>query len=349
MNFDDSPNQILMTLYAAPLQPELWNVFLEQLSAMSGVRKAALITHHVAEKNHKILATLGDSVKDEASIQLYEHFYFEFDEWTLRFPKGGTAGKIIQGEEVLSEASLLKSIFYNEFLKTVDVCRMACLTAVAAPGIFEALSIYRGYSEDTFDTEQLAILEMLAPHLRTALATRRRLLTLNSRVADLENALDQLKTALVLVDGRGKPVFVNRAAQRIFDLRDGLALSSFGLAALNSAETAQLRGIIAKALVAGTGNLLMHGGAMLISRANNAVYVVVALGFTDWVPRVVNLAYKCSLSPSSAANEIGSTAGPVLAREIMSPFTVGDFVGILPQNSGQLWVIPTVQVWQKIQ
>src|ERR1700761_4062886 len=102
------------------MQPELWNTFLEQLSALSGVTKAALLVHHLPESDHRILAILGDRQKETAPA--YEQFYFRHDEWTLRFPRNDLNGKVIRGEEIWPEDSLYNSAFYNEFLRTVDVC-----------------------------------------------------------------------------------------------------------------------------------------------------------------------------------------------------------------------------------
>ena len=82
----------------------------------------------------------------------------------------------------------LKSTFYNEFLKRFDTCQMACLATVGSQGIFEALSIYRGPSENEFAKDQLAALQIIVPHLQTALYTRRKLLALESRVSDLVGA-----------------------------------------------------------------------------------------------------------------------------------------------------------------
>jgi DNA-binding CsgD family transcriptional regulator len=271
-------NKLLGTLYAAPLQPELWTTFLEQLTSMSCVSKAALITHCVESNDHRILASVGDSIK--STVQLYENHYAQFDEWTLRYPKRGVGGKIIQGESLWEEASFRKSVFYNEFLTQVDVFQMAG-TAITGPGIFDALSFYRGQHEDPFDSQQLASLQMIVPHLRLALATRRRLLALESRVSTLENAFDHLKSAIVLVDRKGKAVLVNKTARLLCDQRDGLLLTDSGLRALNHVESGRLGEIIAKAIKAGSEMDRTQGGAMLISRINKRSLQVFAAPYVS--------------------------------------------------------------------
>ena len=121
----------------------------------------------------------------------------------------------------------------------------------------------------------------LIPHLRNAFLTRRRLMALESRVLDLENALDQLKTALVLVDGTGKCLMVNRAAQQICDKREGLFIRGRNLAARNGRENSCLQKIIAKAISAGMGKTPAHGGALLVSRDQRRPLQVMAAPFTS--------------------------------------------------------------------
>ena len=105
-----------------------------------------------------------------------------------------------------------------------------------------------GRSEDEFDREQLAALELVTPHLQTALYTRRKLLELESRVSDMETALDHLHTALVLVDATAKVLFANRNARAIVDCRDGLVFCRGELIAQEVAARTALRAMLATAV-----------------------------------------------------------------------------------------------------
>ncbi len=91
-------NRVLGALYRAPTQPEMWDVFISELGAMSGVTKGALIAHHFGTNDHRMLATLGEGVKAQENVRLYENVYCQFDEWTVRFPKRGVNGRIVRGE-----------------------------------------------------------------------------------------------------------------------------------------------------------------------------------------------------------------------------------------------------------
>ena len=277
MTLDSATSKLLTNLYSAPMQPELWDVFLADLSRLCGVSKAALIAHDFKDQEHTISVPFGDTVRD--SVNDYETCYYQFDEWTSRFPKTILPGRIIQGVEIWPEESFQKSVFYNEFLKRYDVCEMAAVLAGRSAHVFEALSFYRSPCETPFEKEQLAILQTIVPHLQTALAIRRRFLTLESRVSDLETALDQLGTALVLLDAEAKPILANRAARQICDQRDGLDLSASRLSAHEPSENARLREIIARAISVGRNKSTEHGGAMLVSRIDKRPLQILAAPF----------------------------------------------------------------------
>jgi DNA-binding CsgD family transcriptional regulator/PAS domain-containing protein len=272
--------RLLATLYAAPMKPELWNVFMAETARLSGVSKGALIAHDLDDKHHSISAGFGDKVSE--SRELYESCYCQFDEWTSRFPRFALAlgtGRVLRGEEIWPDELLRRSIFYNEFLKRFDTCQMAVIAIGSSGKRFEALSIYRGPNEPPFDREQLAVLEILVPHLQSALAIRRRLLALETRVSDLENALNELDTALVLVNAAGETVFANRKAQQICDRREGLHIYRSRLVALCPAENCRLREIIAMAISAGRSRSLDHGGAVTISRSSGRPLQILAAPF----------------------------------------------------------------------
>jgi DNA-binding CsgD family transcriptional regulator/PAS domain-containing protein len=270
----DPIHRMLGTLYAAPMRPELWGTFLGELSTISGVTKAALISHDVPRSNHRMLATLGDSVVE--SVTAYERGYFQFDEWTMRFPRQGLRKRVVLGEELWPEESLVKSTFYNDFLKPFDTCQMACIAAVGAPGDFDALSVYRGPNEVAFSRELLTLLQMLQPHLQTALALRRRLFELDSHISDLETALDLMASGLVLLDAKGECILVNKTAKKILDQRSGLFYERSALYIRDVAEMATLREAISSAISPDHACHRRHQ-AFLISRGNKkALHILIA-------------------------------------------------------------------------
>jgi hypothetical protein len=143
--------------------------------------------------------------------------------------------------------------------------------------LFPTLSFYRGLRENEFDREQLSMLRMVAPHLRTALYTRSKLTVLESRISDLETALDRLDCGLVLLDATCRAVFINRNARAILDRNEGLSLHRGTLVAQSPSEALALRTILVKAV--GAVKNTPSPGAMLISRLGRKPLQIVAGSF----------------------------------------------------------------------
>jgi DNA-binding CsgD family transcriptional regulator/PAS domain-containing protein len=278
MDLDISRDETLMTLYSAVTEPALWEVFLAKFASKSGVSKAALILHDFAKGVHAIPTSFGDSVKE--SVSSYEDYYWELDEWSARFRRRSGPG-IFRGEDLWTQAEMRNSVFYNEFLRPFDVCELAALVVRNRNPQFEGLSIYRGPNEQAFDNGHFAALRFLSPHLQTALGMRRRLVALESRVNDLENALDQLETALVIFDSAAKPVFANRAARQLYSANSGIEITPTRVTVLDPTENARLQAIIARAVCAGTRGANQFGGAMLVSRSDKPPLQILAGPFNE--------------------------------------------------------------------
>jgi DNA-binding CsgD family transcriptional regulator/PAS domain-containing protein len=257
----------------------MWNVFLRQMADASGITKAALLAHDLEAGDHRMLATVGDTVSE--SVPLYESHYYQFDEWTARFAKHARAGRFVEGEELWPEASLRTSVFFNEFLKPFDVCQMAAFAAIGGQGRFEALSVYRGPREYPFESDSLALLQMLVPHLETALSTRRRLAQLETRITDLDNALNQLPAALVLLNSSGRCVLVNEAAKAILDQRNGLYMERSMLFAKNPTESSRLREALGRVISLVEGRGMRVASAVNVSRLGRKPLSIVASPFNS--------------------------------------------------------------------
>jgi hypothetical protein len=81
---------------------------MDQMSGYIGVTKGVLIAHDTRNSDHRILAVLGDGLKEDTKS--YEDYYYQHDEWTLRLPRHSLTGHVFQGEEVWPADSFQKSV-----------------------------------------------------------------------------------------------------------------------------------------------------------------------------------------------------------------------------------------------
>lgn len=77
-----------------------------------------------------------------------------------------------------------------------------------------------------FSADELGLLQHLLPHLRTATRLRERLGALQGKADSLDATLQELPTAILLVDCQARLLYCNAAASLLLQARDGLRVSA---------------------------------------------------------------------------------------------------------------------------
>jgi DNA-binding CsgD family transcriptional regulator/PAS domain-containing protein len=252
-------SRILPLLYAAPLKTELWQEALTEICALLDVHKAVLLDH----RTHLTLSYKGECLREGGRLYA-EHFWAQ-DEWTKRFQSRRIPTRVVTGEEVWTERELRSSSFYNEFLIKMDICQVAAVMT-RGDGEFETFGFYRGPTEPPFENRHLDLLKMLTPHVEIALNTRRRLRELQSRVDALDETLERIQGAIVVLNHRARVLFANPAAQRILNKNDGLIVSNGSLACSDSTRSSELQALIRWASAGAEGRIHSRGRAVAVPR-----------------------------------------------------------------------------------
>jgi len=104
------------------------------------------------------------------------------------------------------------------------------------------------------------------PHLSRALQLHDRIQGLEKKANVLEESLDRVPAAIVLVDSRGRVLFLNRPAAALFQQQKYVWLTPAGIQVARTSEHKYLTGLIRGATGTGSGTALHPGGAMNISR-----------------------------------------------------------------------------------
>jgi DNA-binding CsgD family transcriptional regulator/PAS domain-containing protein len=124
----------------------------------------------------------------------------------------------------------------------------SCISTLRrSDSLLSAFGVYRGRRFGDFDSEEVALLERLVPHLAHALSVHRRMSAARVHQHRAEVALSLLNVAICLLTADGRIIFANRAAEDLLRRCDGLRLRRGQLAADDPAETGRLAGAIAGA------------------------------------------------------------------------------------------------------
>ena len=156
------------------------------------------------------------------------------------------SGAVTSRAQLVSDRDFERSAVYNEIIRPVN--GFHALTAVQrAPGSAFFLSVCRPRHAKPFSQADATRLTTLMPHLAAALQFHRRFHVTERGFASLARVLDRLTTAVILVDGRGAPVFANAQALAIADQADGLIIDEAGVAGATPDDTRRLGKAVAEA------------------------------------------------------------------------------------------------------
>jgi DNA-binding CsgD family transcriptional regulator len=253
---------LLHTLYSAPTSPALWGQFLHDLSHLAGLPKVAILHQDLANKRYELSVTANI---DPEEIRLYAEHYGTIDEWRPRFLTK-VEGEIAFGDELSPPNQLRETEFYNDYLTKFDIKLLCAVPLLKREGSFDLISFYESWRVTPRREVDMALIEMVLPHLRSALILRRSVYSTLEKFQELEALLGMLNCGVILFDVHGTCVFVNNEAQRILDQRDGLSLVRGKLSASNASESGMLRALIERAVLTGGGKEALPGGAVLVSR-----------------------------------------------------------------------------------
>jgi len=217
-----SADVLLEALYASVLEEGQLETFNRLLAQATGASIVAVLRHDV-EHGQGNVALIHGADPDRFNAALAEHDLHD-DPWIIRVVPQLATGKVIDSDSLLPRREMQQTEAFNRYYRQVDVGQQ-----VASVGHYDGansvtLSICREVGATAFSTRELGILQALTPHWVNAYAIQRRLSWLQQRVGTLEQAVDRLPTAMLLLDREQCVVRMNAAAEQLLAQGELLAL-----------------------------------------------------------------------------------------------------------------------------
>jgi DNA-binding CsgD family transcriptional regulator len=254
-------SELVAILYAAPLQPEKWQAFFDSLCAHTSVASGFMVTAEPGG-NNQILAGGGINF-DPAVFSLYNEYYGAKDPYTEPAIKHCGVG-VIQGDELLSRTALIKSELYNDLLARYDLAHMTLISCQNGVQAAQFFPLWRSPKHGPMDAPSIQLLQMLIPHMQTALLLRAELAASHAPRIYSETALDAMGVAAILVSHTGEIRHMNQLAATHLKTANGLTIHNGRLKAIDSQENAQLQFLIVAASREEYASAKVPGGAMKI-------------------------------------------------------------------------------------
>lgn len=100
---------------------------------------------------------------------------------------------------MVSQPLLLKTELYNDLLRDNEMESMTVLSCNATAQRLDAIPLWRRKQDGPMDEVSIALLEILLPHVHTALQIRRELQAANAQKHFAELTLDAMSSAAFMV------------------------------------------------------------------------------------------------------------------------------------------------------
>src|SRR5262249_21907259 len=124
-------------------------------------------------------------------------------------------GGVFRGSALIDDRKLLRSEFYNDFLRPQGYFHIIGGVPLANEDLVAALRVIRPRSAPPFGRQEAALIHRLMPHLSRALRLHQRLELATARRDEATQVLDWFPTRVILLDSNGPRPPANRAPRGI--------------------------------------------------------------------------------------------------------------------------------------
>jgi DNA-binding CsgD family transcriptional regulator len=223
-------------VYAAALDETLWPEVMARLADLVGGGAGAFVRKNITNGQGRAVYSRIDSA---AFVDYFGHFAQRNPLAAAIGPRG--AGTVLIDWQSVPKAELMRSDYYNDFLRPRDIHGVLGLVLWRDGDDVAVMSLTSTPRHGDFLTEDAARLLPFLPHLRRAVDFSRRLPTGFPLAAELSPVIDTWPDALFLVEANGRLRYANRAAEAILNRQDGLSLVHGRLSAPELAAARRLQ------------------------------------------------------------------------------------------------------------
>lgn len=257
--------EVVAQIYRATTEPELWNAVIERIGCRLGATLAAVHVHAAAGEVEPA-TTLGGWGRRKPGLREYESYYASRNVWVVHGAHLLKPGAILTGEEMCPDEILLRSEFYLEFLRPLDIRYSIRAVLTSDPEPLSYFSAGRPHRSRPFGDAHRRLLAVITPHLIQALRIQSRLESIQAGRHAVSGALERLPLAVIFLDRRCRVIEMNQSARKIVEAGDGLRIERGVLVAFCTRAEVQLQQMIFGAAALESGRFLQHGGALSLPR-----------------------------------------------------------------------------------
>ena len=228
---DKNYDRLVRLIYQGAIEQPPWHSTLPAMREIIDAQVVSLVLRPPTAENPGIILNsvrpeggepasrprLADS--EDWEVTAYREQFFSLDPF-VNLP----LDKIISLDDLLSDAELMASDYYQHYLQPIELFRILGVDTGESDGLLARLRFSRRREETNFSPRDREVLSHLTPHLRQALAIYGRLNQMTSERDIYAGAVDQLSVATIILDEKGNLINTNAMASALLSDGDGLSL-----------------------------------------------------------------------------------------------------------------------------
>lgn len=234
---------IVSRLYDAALAPEGWTTVLQSLADAAGTLGAAYILSNKQTGRVEWASIAGYGIDATAD---YVGYYAALDPYRPML-EAAPVGDWLQLSRCLPRSVLRRDEWYNDYIAKLGVGDILGVRLFDSATHTAIVGFHEGIGQRPVLAKALAPLTRLFEPLSKAAQLHAELGNVRWKSAMALHALDQLALGVIIADGEGRVIEMNRAAECIVARGDGLTLRQRRVAARRALEDSKLARLIAGA------------------------------------------------------------------------------------------------------
>lgn len=221
---NDLLSRLIELAHSAGLDQRKWGWFLKELSAAAGGARVQIFSHDLRTGQPLGYHEYGH---DPDYLESYKEHFGARNPWIAGFPRLAP-GQIVLGSEVLPDDLLVKTEFYNDWIRPQEdiIGSAAAILQIKSNRVTAIAANARKVDRERVEPRLKILFEALVPHLRQALEVSDTLgsLTLENRV--LRAGLEPDIAAIFVLNTKGRICYANARGQGMIDRGEMVRIDS---------------------------------------------------------------------------------------------------------------------------
>ena len=292
-------------IYDAALDPSLWTDVIERSARFVGGSAASLFCKDATANRGSVFYETGT---DPCYRKLYLDKYVGLDPHTIG-QYFAEIDQLIATVDIMPYDQFLETRFYQEWAKPQGLVDFVGAVLDKSMTSLAMFGVFRHERDGLVDDEMRRRMRLIVPHIRRAVLIGETFNLRKAEAASFADVLDGISAGIIFVDGSGRIVHTNDAADAVLAAGDFLRAVDGRLIAGDLQVDQALRESFAAA-ASGDAEIGIKGIAVPLSARDGGNYVAHVLPLTAGARRCAGAAYTATAAMFLHKTALGGPSAP---------------------------------------